>query len=109
MSARATVDWLWRGLERNLSVVVVLMLWEITTRAGLFNNFLLPPLSKVLVRGWADLLNGELPRQVLATGTYSGGLRARGRDRRRRRRADVDLGDRAADHGAAGLGRLPYS
>ena len=55
MSARAIVDWLWRGLERNLSVVVVLTLWEITTRAGLFNNFLLPPLSKVLTRGWADL------------------------------------------------------
>ena len=45
----------------------MLILWEITTRTGLFNNFLLPPLSKVLVRGWRDLLNGEIPRQVLAT------------------------------------------
>ena len=56
MTARAQINWLRRGFERNLSVVVVLILWEITTRAGVFNNFLLPPLSKVLVRGWFDLL-----------------------------------------------------
>jgi len=71
MTARAQIDWLRRGFERNLSVVVVLVLWEITTRTGVFNNFLLPPLSKVLERGWFDLLNGELPRQVLATATLT--------------------------------------
>ena len=71
MTARAQMNWLRRGFERNLSVVVVLILWEITTRAGVFNNFLLPPLSKVLVRGWLDLLDGEIPRQVLATGTLT--------------------------------------
>ena len=69
MTARTQINWLRRGFERNLSVVVVLILWEITTRTGVFNNFLLPPLSKVLVRGWLDLLDGEIPRQVLATGT----------------------------------------
>jgi taurine transport system permease protein len=68
MMARGQINWLRRGFERNLSVVVVLILWEITTRTGVFNNFLLPPLSKVLVRGWFDLINGEIPRQVLATG-----------------------------------------
>jgi taurine transport system permease protein len=68
MTVRAPIGWLWRGVERNLSVVVVLILWEVTTRAGVFNNFLLPPLSKVLVRLWFDVLNGEIPRQVLATG-----------------------------------------
>ena len=71
MAARAPMKWLRRGFERNLSVVAVLVLWEITTRAGVFNNFLLPPLSKVLMRGWSDLLNGEIPRQVLATGTVT--------------------------------------
>jgi ABC-type nitrate/sulfonate/bicarbonate transport system permease component len=71
MTARAKMNWLRRGFERNLSLVVVLILWEITTRTGLFNNFLLPPLSKVLVRGWFDLLNGELPREVLATGSLT--------------------------------------
>jgi ABC-type nitrate/sulfonate/bicarbonate transport system permease component len=63
MAARAQMKWLRRGFERNLSVVAVLVLWEITTRAGVFNNFLLPPLSKVLMRGWLDLLNGEIPRK----------------------------------------------
>jgi taurine transport system permease protein len=71
MTTRAPMNWLRRGFERNLSLVVVLILWEITTRTGLFNNFLLPPLSKVLVRGWHDLISGELPREVLATGTLT--------------------------------------
>ncbi len=71
MTARAQINWLRRALARNLSIVVVLILWEVTTRAGLFNNFLLPPLSLVLVRGWADLLDGELPRQILATASLT--------------------------------------
>jgi ABC-type nitrate/sulfonate/bicarbonate transport system permease component len=62
---------LWRGIERNLSVVVVLVLWEVTTRMGMFNNFLLPPLSEVLLRGWRDLVSGEIPRQALATATIA--------------------------------------
>jgi ABC-type nitrate/sulfonate/bicarbonate transport system permease component len=68
MIGRARTSWLRRGLERNLSVVVVLILWELTTRTGLFNNFLLPPLSQTLARGWLDIVNGDLPREVLATG-----------------------------------------
>jgi ABC-type nitrate/sulfonate/bicarbonate transport system permease component len=67
MARRAQTLWLWRGLERNLSVVVVLVLWEITTRTGVFNNFLLPPLSSVLLRAWYDLISGEIPSHVLAT------------------------------------------
>jgi taurine transport system permease protein len=71
MAARAQINWLRRALARNLSVVAVLVLWEATTRAGLVDNFLLPPLSQVLVRGWADLLDGELPRQILATASLT--------------------------------------
>jgi ABC-type nitrate/sulfonate/bicarbonate transport system permease component len=71
MTARAPIDWLQRALMRNLSVVVMLILWEVTARAGLFNNFLLPPLSKVLLRGGYDILNGELPRQILATASLA--------------------------------------
>ena len=71
MTARTQMNGLRRGLGRNLSLVVVLILWEITARTGLFNNFLLPPLSKVLVRGWFDLLSGEIPHAVLATGTLT--------------------------------------
>ena len=67
MATRTKTAWLWRAFERNLSIVIVLALWEITTRTGVFNNFLLPPLSEVLVRGYHDLISGELPRQALAT------------------------------------------
>jgi ABC-type nitrate/sulfonate/bicarbonate transport system permease component len=47
--------------------VVVLIRWEVTTRAGIFNNFLLPPLSDVLWRGYQDVANGEIPRHAAAT------------------------------------------
>jgi ABC-type nitrate/sulfonate/bicarbonate transport system permease component len=59
--------WLKRALARNASVVVVLILWEVTTRTGLFNNFLLPPLSDVLWRGALDIADGDIPRHVLET------------------------------------------
>jgi hypothetical protein len=68
MTPQSQSGWLRRGIERNASVVVVLILWELTTRTGVFNNFLLPPLSNVLWRGGLDILNGELPRHALATG-----------------------------------------
>jgi taurine transport system permease protein len=59
--------WLKRGLARNASLVVVLILWEATTRTGLFNNFLLPPLSDVLWRGFLDIESGDIPRHVIET------------------------------------------
>jgi taurine transport system permease protein len=59
--------WLKRGLARNASLVVVLILWEATTRTGLFNNFLLPPLSDVLRRGFLDIESGDIPRHVIET------------------------------------------
>ena len=59
------------SVARNTSVMVVLVLWEVTTRTGLFNNFLLPPLSDVLWRGWLDIINGEIPRQALATAYHA--------------------------------------
>jgi len=71
MTTHVRILRLWHGFERNLSVVVVLALWEITTRTGMFNNFLLPPLSDVLLRGWRDLISGEIPRHVLATATIA--------------------------------------
>jgi taurine transport system permease protein len=67
MTTRTQHFWPWRGIERNLSVVVVLVLWEITTRTGVFNNFLLPPLSNVLVRAWLDVISGEIPRHAMTT------------------------------------------
>ena len=59
--------WFKRTLTRNASVVVVLILWEVTTRTGVFNNFLLPPLSDVLWRAGKDIANGDIPRHVVTT------------------------------------------
>lgn len=67
MAGLKALEWLKRGLARNASIVVVLVLWEVSTRTGVFNNFLLPPLSDVLWRGGIDVANGDLPRHVLAT------------------------------------------
>ena len=67
MAGVRALGWLRHGLARNASVIVVLVLWEATTRTGIFNNFLLPPLSDVLVRAGQDIANGEIPRHVLAT------------------------------------------
>jgi ABC-type nitrate/sulfonate/bicarbonate transport system permease component len=63
----AQFPWLRHAGERYGSVLVVLLLWELTTRTGIFNNFLLPPLTDVLWRGGIDILNGDLPRHVAAT------------------------------------------
>jgi ABC-type nitrate/sulfonate/bicarbonate transport system permease component len=67
MAGVKLIDRLRRGLARNASVVVVLILWEVTTRAGLFDNYLLPPLSAVLRQGWLDIESGDIPRHVLET------------------------------------------
>lgn len=65
--ALARFGWLRHAGTRYGSIVVVLILWELTTRAGLFNNYLLPPLSDVLYRGALDVMDGEIPRHALAT------------------------------------------
>jgi taurine transport system permease protein len=68
IKAPAHFSWLRHAGARYGSIVVVLILWELTTRTGVFNNFLLPPLSDVLYRFALDMLNGEIPRHALATG-----------------------------------------
>jgi taurine transport system permease protein len=67
MAGVKALAWLYGVLRRNASVIVVLVLWEATTRTGVFNNFLLPPLSDVLRRAFADTISGEIPVHVLAT------------------------------------------
>lgn len=67
MAGVKALGWLKRSLARNASLVVMLILWETTTRAGLFNNFLLPPLSAVLWQGWLDIQSGDIPRHVVET------------------------------------------
>ncbi|HZL32054.1 MAG TPA: ABC transporter permease [Pseudolabrys sp.] len=67
MKAPSHTLWLRRAGARYGSIVVVLILWELTTRTGIFNNFLLPPLSDVLYRFALDFISGEIPRHALAT------------------------------------------
>jgi ABC-type nitrate/sulfonate/bicarbonate transport system permease component len=37
-----------------------MILWEVITRAGLIDSFLLPPLSDIFARAWENLLDGSL-------------------------------------------------
>jgi ABC-type nitrate/sulfonate/bicarbonate transport system permease component len=49
-----------RGLARVGSVLVLLMAWEALARTGTFTPFVLPSLTSVIERIWADALSGEL-------------------------------------------------
>jgi ABC-type nitrate/sulfonate/bicarbonate transport system permease component len=56
-----------RTAERSIPVLVLLAAWEIVTRAGMVQLFLLPPLSRVLARFYADTLNGTIPHHIVET------------------------------------------
>jgi ABC-type nitrate/sulfonate/bicarbonate transport system permease component len=56
-----------RFAERSIPVLVLLAVWEIATRAGWVQLFLLPPLSEVLVHAYADTINGVIPHHIVAT------------------------------------------
>jgi ABC-type nitrate/sulfonate/bicarbonate transport system permease component len=50
---------LW-GFARVFSIVALVVAWEGLARSGTFTPFVLPSLSSVLERIWADALSGEL-------------------------------------------------
>jgi ABC-type nitrate/sulfonate/bicarbonate transport system permease component len=50
---------LW-GFAHVFSILLLAAAWEITARSGAVTPFMLPKLSAVLERIWADLLSGEL-------------------------------------------------
>lgn len=56
-----------RFAERSIPILVLLAAWEIVTRAGLVQLFLLPPLSNVLVRFYADTISGTIPHHIVET------------------------------------------
>jgi ABC-type nitrate/sulfonate/bicarbonate transport system permease component len=56
-----------RLAERSIPVLILLAAWEIVTRAGMVQLFLLPPLSRVLVRFYADTVNGTIPYHIIET------------------------------------------
>jgi ABC-type nitrate/sulfonate/bicarbonate transport system permease component len=55
------------AIERSIPVLILLAAWEGATRAGLVQVFLLPPLSQVLVRAYADTVNGVIPHHIVVT------------------------------------------
>ena len=55
------------AIERSIPVLILLAAWEGATRAGLVQVFLLPPLSQVLVRTYADTINGVIPHHIVVT------------------------------------------
>jgi ABC-type nitrate/sulfonate/bicarbonate transport system permease component len=54
-------------LEKSIPVVILLAAWEVVTRAGMVQVFLLPPLSRVLMRVYTDTLNGVIPHHIVET------------------------------------------
>ncbi|HVH76388.1 MAG TPA: ABC transporter permease [Stellaceae bacterium] len=44
----------------SLSLIVIVLAWQLASTSGLVTPFLLPPISAVLERVWADALSGDL-------------------------------------------------
>src|SRR6516225_3259057 len=49
-----------RRVGSLLPLIVLILAWEVSSRAGVVSAFLLPPLSLVLERVWDDALSGDL-------------------------------------------------
>lgn len=56
-----------RAFERSIPILILLAAWEGATRGGMVQLFLLPPLSSVLVRAYADTIDGAIPYHILIT------------------------------------------
>ncbi|HVC55945.1 MAG TPA: ABC transporter permease [Stellaceae bacterium] len=49
-----------RGLRGGMTLIVLLLVWEVVARAGVVSTFLLPAFSVVMERIWQDTLSGDL-------------------------------------------------
>ena len=58
-AARIAVRIYWAG-ARVFSIVLLLVVWELLARSGMFTHFQLPALSEVLQRIWSDGATGDL-------------------------------------------------
>jgi len=54
------VYWLFRGVMRVFSILLLLAAWEILARSGSFTHYQLPAFSEVVERIWADAWSGDL-------------------------------------------------
>jgi ABC-type nitrate/sulfonate/bicarbonate transport system permease component len=57
---QSAVRTLFGGFARIFSILVLIVLWEGLARSGWFTPFVLPSLSSVIERIWADATTGEL-------------------------------------------------
>jgi ABC-type nitrate/sulfonate/bicarbonate transport system permease component len=48
------------GLARSVPILLLALGWEVSARSGAVTPFMLPPLSAVLERIWADAVGGDL-------------------------------------------------
>jgi NitT/TauT family transport system permease protein/sulfonate transport system permease protein len=53
-------------------LVLLLVLWEVTSRAGVVNQIYVPPVSKIASELWRLLMNGELLRNLGASAVRFG-------------------------------------
>ena len=53
-------------------LVLLLVLWEVTSRAGVVNQIYVPPVSKIASELWRLLINGELLRNLGASAVRFG-------------------------------------
>jgi ABC-type nitrate/sulfonate/bicarbonate transport system permease component len=67
MKAHPVAFTLMRAFERSIPILILLAAWEGATRAGMVQLFLLPPLSRVLARTYADTVNGVIPHHIVET------------------------------------------
>ena len=67
MKPYAAASSILRAFERSIPVLILLAAWEGATRAGMVQIFLLPPLSRVLVRFYADTIDGVIPHHIAVT------------------------------------------
>jgi ABC-type nitrate/sulfonate/bicarbonate transport system permease component len=67
MKRHALAFTLLRAFERSIPILLLLAAWEGATRTGMVQLFLLPPLSRVLVRAYADTIDGTIPYHILET------------------------------------------
>jgi ABC-type nitrate/sulfonate/bicarbonate transport system permease component len=58
--AESRLDRLGWGLVRAIPIVLLGLGWEVLARSGAVTPFMLPPLSAVLERIWADAIGGDL-------------------------------------------------
>lgn len=57
----------WQALIAPVSLILIVIVWELVVRLGRYPAFFLPPPGRVAARFWEMVLDGTLPRHALVT------------------------------------------